>query len=52
MNYYIQLMLQEKNTETFNNIKEVIKTQFKVSDRLLLKLKNSNKILLNNIMNI
>ena len=45
----MKLTYKIKNTETFNNIKEVIKTQFKVSDRLLLKLKNSNKILLNNI---
>ena len=43
----MKLTYKIKNTESFNNIKEVIKTQFKVSDRLLLKLKNSNKILLN-----
>lgn len=38
-----------KSNENFDNIKEVIKTQFQISDRLLLKLKQNNKIFLNNI---
>ena len=37
----------QKN-ENFDNIKELLKTKFQISDRLLLKLKNNNKILLNN----
>lgn len=36
-----------KNNENFDNIKEVLKTKLEISDRLLLKLKNNNKILLN-----
>ena len=38
-----------KSSENFDNIKEVIKTQFQISDRLLLKLKQNNKIFLNTI---
>ena len=38
-----------KSSESFDNIKEVIKTQFQISDRLLLKLKQNNKIFLNTI---
>lgn len=38
-----------KSNENFDNIKEVIKTQFQISDRLLLKLKQNNKIFLNTI---
>lgn len=37
-----------KNNENFDNVKEVLKTRFEISDRLLLKLKNNNKIFLNN----
>ena len=33
--------------DNFTNIKEVLKTKFKISDRLLLKLKKQEKILLN-----
>ena len=33
--------------EHFDNIKELLKTKFEISDRLLLKLKSNNKILLN-----
>lgn len=36
-----------KNNEHFDNIKEVLKTKFEISDRLLLKLKTNNKIFLN-----
>lgn len=36
-----------KENEKFDNVKEVLKTKFDVSDRLLLKLKNSKKIHLN-----
>lgn len=34
---------------TYNNIKELLKSEFHISDRLLRRLKNSNKIYLNNI---
>jgi 23S rRNA pseudouridine1911/1915/1917 synthase len=37
-----------KNDENFDNIKEVLKTKFEISDRLLLKLKKNNLIFLNN----
>lgn len=37
-----------KNNENFDNVKEILKTKFEISDRLLLKLKKNNKILLNN----
>lgn len=36
-----------KSDEYFDNIKEVLKTKFEISDRLLLKLKTNNKIFLN-----
>lgn len=36
-----------KSNECFDNIKEVLKTKFEISDRLLLKLKTNNKIFLN-----
>lgn len=36
-----------QSNEHFDNIKEVLKTKFEISDRLLLKLKSNNKILLN-----
>lgn len=36
-----------QNGEQFDNIKEVLKTKFEISDRLLLKLKYNNKIFLN-----
>lgn len=35
------------NNEHYTNVKEVLKKHFKISDRLLLKLKKNNKILLN-----
>lgn len=35
------------NNEHFDNVKEVLKTKFEISDRLLLKLKTNNKIFLN-----
>lgn len=36
-----------KSDEYFDNIKEVLKTKFEISDRLLLKIKTNNKIFLN-----
>lgn len=36
------------NNNKYQNIKEVIKSNFHISDRLLLKLKRNNKIFLNN----
>ena len=36
-----------KNNDHFYNLKEVLKTKVELSDRLLLKLKSNNKILLN-----
>ena len=36
------------NEDTFKNVKEVLKAYFKISDRLLLRLKNTKNILLNN----
>ena len=42
-----------KNDDCFDNLKEVLKTKFEISDRLLTKLKKSNLILLNNsVVNI
>lgn len=37
-----------KKEDNFENLKELIKTQFQISDRLFLKLKKNNKIYLNN----
>ena len=34
--------------DNYTNLKEVLKIQFKLSDRLLLKLKRNNKIYINN----
>lgn len=36
-----------KSTDNFSNVKDVLKGYFNISDRLLLKLKNSKKIFLN-----
>ena len=36
-----------KNSENFNNLKEMLKVHFNISDRLLLKLKKGNKICVN-----
>lgn len=36
-----------KNDDHFDNIKEILKTKFEISDRLLLKLKKENLIFLN-----
>ena len=43
-----------KEGEYFDNLKEVLKTKFEISDRLLLKLKTNNKIFMNgrNIANV
>lgn len=43
----MKLTYQVNDKEKFDNIKEVLKVKFKVSDRLLLKLKNNKKIFLN-----
>ena len=45
----MKLSYQIQPTEHFDNIKEVLKIKFEISDRLLLKLKTNNKIFLNNI---
>ena len=37
-----------KENDTYSNLKELIKAYFNISDRLLLKLKKNNKILINN----
>ena len=37
-----------KKEDNFENLKELIKTQYQISDRLFLKLKKNNKIYLNN----
>lgn len=39
-----------KSNDTYSTVKEVLKAYFRVSDRLLLKLKKSNKILLNDMI--
>ena len=42
-----------KKEDHFDNVKEVLKTKFEISDRLLLKLKKNNLIFLNNsVVNI
>ena len=38
-----------KDNEKFDNVKEVLKTKFEISDRLLLKLKSAHKIFLNDV---
>ena len=38
-----------KNTDNFITVKEVLKAYFNISDRLLLRLKNSKSIFLNNL---
>lgn len=45
----MKLSYTVKNNEKFDNIKELLKTKFEISDRLLLKLKTHNKIFLNNM---
>lgn len=44
----MKLSYTVKDNEHFDNIKEILKTKFEISDRLLLKLKKLNKIFLNN----
>lgn len=44
----MKLQYTIKQDDNYFNIKEVIKVYFKISDRLLLRLKNSKNILLNN----
>ena len=39
-----------KSNDAYSTVKEVLKAYFRVSDRLLLKLKKSNKILLNDMI--
>ncbi len=43
----MNLSYMVKDNEHFDNVKEVLKTKFEISDRLLLKLKSNNKIFLN-----
>ena len=45
----MKLSYTVKDNEHFDNIKEILKTKFEISDRLLLKLKKSNKIFLNKL---
>lgn len=45
----MELKYIAKNNDIYLTVKEVIKAYFNVSDRLLLKLKKSNKIFLNNL---
>lgn len=44
----MKLQYTIKQDDNYFNVKEVIKVYFKISDRLLLRLKNSKNILLNN----
>lgn len=43
----MKLSYRVKNNENFDNVKEILKTKFEISDRLLLKLKKTNNIFLN-----
>ena len=43
----MKLTYKVNEKDHFYNIKEVLKTKFEISDRLLLKLKSNNKIILN-----
>ena len=43
----MRLTYTVKENDTYKTLKEVLKAYFKISDRLLLKLKKNNKILLN-----
>ncbi len=43
----MELTYTVKENDTYKTLKEVLKAYFKISDRLLLKLKKNNKILLN-----
>ena len=43
----MQLIYTVKSNDNFTNLKELLKTKFEISDRLLLKLKRENKILVN-----
>ena len=43
---YISYIVKEN--DNYENVKDVLKGYFKISDRLLIKLKNNNKIFLNN----
>ena len=45
----MKLSYTVKENENFDNVKEVLKAKLEISDRLLLKLKNNNKILVNSI---
>ena len=46
----LKLIYIIKKNDTYQTLKEVLKAYFKISDRLLLKLKKNNKILLNSII--
>ncbi len=44
----MKLTYTVQDNDQFDNLKELLKTKFNISDRLLLKLKSNNKILINN----
>ena len=44
----MKLMYKIKEVDSFTSLKELLKSYFKISDRLLVKLKRNDKILLNN----
>ena len=44
----MKLTYQVKENDCFDNIKEILKTKFEISDRLLTKLKKNNLIFVNN----
>ena len=44
----MKLKYTVKESDSYSNLKELIKAYFNISDRLLLKLKKNNKILINN----
>ena len=43
----MNLTYKIKENDSYNNIKELLKAYFKISDRLLIKLKKNKKIMLN-----
>ena len=46
----MKLTYKIKENDSYNNIKELLKAYFKISDRLLIKLKKNKKIMLNSNM--
>lgn len=45
--FFMHISYMVKDTDNFENVKDVLKAYFNISDRLLLKLKTNNKIFLN-----